>query len=126
MRHRVVGVDPGLNIGMSLFVDGEYSTGAEIRGVPDLLRTLDGWEPSLLVVEDFYGGYATSNQKDPIRVIGACEAWSWLRGTEMVLQSPGILRTRLKLADGLHRSRHVRCSAAHVLHYFRKVQNSVG
>lgn len=117
---RVGGIDPGKHIGMSLFVDGSFNRGLEAHGIPELAETLDAWEPTHLVVENFLGGNGHTNHYDPTTIIGAAQMWAHLHDVPVTLQSPGILRVRLKQADGLHPSKHVRCSAAHILHYLKR------
>lgn len=117
---RVVGIDPGKHIGMCLYQEGEYRAGLEAHGMRELSQTLRGWAPDLVVAEDFRGGYAHTNHRDPLMALGAVALICEDDGLDLVLQSPAILRTRLPLAEGLHPSRHVRCAAAHVIHFLRK------
>lgn len=111
---------------MSLWVEEQYADGHEAQSISEMARQLDRWEPTILIAEDFRGGYAHVNSRDPLLCLGALMLWAKLRGVDLHLQSPSILRTRLPLVGDVHPSKHVRCAAAHVLHYLRKVERGLG
>jgi len=116
---RLVGIDPGKHIGMSFWSDGEFVDGIEASSIPDMRSRLDMWSPSVVVVEDFRGGYAHTNHRDPLMVLGAVLQWCDIRGVPYKIQSPSILKFRLPQVAGLSNNRHIRSASAHVLHYLK-------
>ena len=117
----VVGIDPGITTGMCAMSEGRLVAGGEATTYKAVERFIVRHSPTEVVVEDFrINRSRPAEYHAPIRMIGVveylCEEW----GIPMVLQSPSILTLSLPLADGMHRSRHVRSACAHVLYRLRK------
>jgi hypothetical protein len=116
----VVGIDPGRVSGMCVFRDG-FTGGREARTHIEIRDFIDFWVPEVVVIEEFHVRPGrNSDYGPPIKVIGAVELICAERDIRMALQSPSVLTFALRMATGLHKSRHVRSACAHVIYYLRK------
>lgn len=121
----IIGIDPGKHVGLAVFREGDFVEARVAHGIPEVYRFLWSWKPDRIAMEDFRGGYAHTNQRDPLIMIGAVLGWAQTNKIRVSLQSPGILRLYLPKADGYHESKHARCAVAHALYYVSRDDASV-
>jgi len=120
---KVIGIDPGGTTGVCLVDDADLRWSAEIKTIPDLVKSLNQLlrlRPDVVVIEDFVGSGAAKNYYDPVRVIGAVEAVMAGTNLPLVKQVPNRQMRYKDTVAPMHRSPHVRSALAHAYFYLRQ------
>lgn len=114
---RVVAIDPGDTIGISVYDNGSVSGGTakSYSELDDLLMT---FRPSTVIVENFYIRRGKpSNYHSAIKQIGVIEYLCDDYEIQCELQSPAILRTMMKHVPDEVKISHIRSATAHLMYY---------
>lgn len=117
---RVVAIDPGDTIGLSVYDNGSVSGGTakSYSELDDLLMT---FHPSTVVVENFFIRRGKpSNYHSAIKQIGVIEYLCDNYEMQCELQSPAILRTMMKHVPDEVKISHIRSAVSHLLYFLLK------
>lgn len=116
----VLGIDPGRTNGLALVnVDGELVRSATVQGLVNLYTTLEEWNPSTVVVEDFFGGRAR-DARDPFMAIGVITLWAESYRRYLHFQVPSYQVRWEGQVRAAHSNPHIRSAMAHALNHMWK------
>lgn len=121
MPERIVAIDPGGTNGCCLFVGNTLSAHREITSLNALYQWIVRRKPTVIVVEDFHGGFAR-NAAAPREAIGVVKLTAEKLKVPLVIQQPNAQLTFRKKAEIIVSGRHERSAVAHALYYLSKVR----